>query len=114
MICRLDLPSPPSSLRPDSNKGTVGTEIKLPSPGYLPILEVKPQSKRPANPAASKPPARVVHSVCHPQNSYRDQPPALPAFLRVAHLSVPSLIPRMLVNTSLAPGCVLALEGVWS
>lgn len=76
MICKLDLSWPPRSLRPHSNKGTVGTEIKLPlAQDILPILEVKPQI-----PAASKAPGGSSTLFFHPQTATKTSLlPSLPS-----------------------------------
>lgn len=71
MISKLDLSFSTSSLRPNIHKDAVGREIIPPRSGCLPVLNVKPQSKPPPNPAAFP---REVHSllVLPPPNSHKD------------------------------------------
>jgi hypothetical protein len=89
MICKLDLSFPPAldlmSIR------TLQGEILPLWPGYLPTLEVKPQSKLFSSPAASK------ESLVHPlydttppqkKNSFKDQPPAQPPCTQLLFYSI--------------------------
>lgn len=74
MISKLDLSFSTSSLRPDIHKDAVGREIIPPWSVCLPVLNVKPQSKLPSNPAAFP---SEVHPllVLPPQNSHKDHVP---------------------------------------
>lgn len=105
MLCKLDLLLPPSSL-------TVKTEILPPWPGCLPTLEVKPQSKLPANPVASKAPTKG-HLFCSATPETATKTSLLPSLpLCMWHISS-SLYSSYtcLVSISFAPGPVLGFGG---